>query len=75
MPVAAGAEDAAVPGHADERRETAPEPQRTLFSWEECMAEETAKPRDPRRTEAPTLSLFGWALEQEQWAALAGATR
>ena len=52
------------------------EPQRTLFSWAEFMAEETpeAEPRR-RRYEAPTLSLFEWALEQEQAGALARATR
>ena len=52
--------------------EDAPERQRTLFSWAEFMARETPEP-EPRRTrhEAPTLSLFEWALEREQEGALA----
>ena len=50
----------------------AQEPQRSLFSWAEFMAEEPEEPPKPRRRhEAPTLSLFEWALEQEQEGALA----
>ena len=44
--------------------------QRTLFSWAEFMAEGAVKPRGSR-DEAPTLSLFEWALERE----LVGAER
>ena len=50
-------------GHSDE----APEPQQTLFSWAEFMAEEPVKPKD--RTSKPqpaAASLFEWALEMEQ---------
>ncbi len=56
--------------------EDAPERQRTLFSWAEFMAGEPDEPpKRQRRDEAPTLSLFEWALEQEQEGALAGAAR
>ncbi len=57
--------------------DSAPEPQRTLFSWAEFMGGEQDEPPKPRRRdEAPTLSLFEWALEQEQQeGALAGAAR
>ncbi len=53
------------------------EPQRSLFSWAEFMADtlEELPPRGCRRDEAPTLSLFEWALEREQEGALAGAAR
>ena len=59
-------------------REEVPERQRTLFSWAEFMAgepEELAQPRGRRRDEAPTLSLFEWALELEREAELVGAER
>ncbi|MXW34930.1 MAG: hypothetical protein F4Z60_04935 [Chloroflexi bacterium] len=46
-------------------------PQRTLFSWAEFMAGEPEEPPRKRLDEAPTLSLFEWALEQEQEGALA----
>ena len=52
-----------VPASGDDGRER----QRTLFSWAEFMAGEPDEPPKPRRRdEAPTLSLFEWALEQEQ---------
>ena len=50
-------------GHSDE----APEPQRTLFSWAEFMAEEPVKPKGRSRKAQPaTLSMFEWALTLEQ---------
>ena len=50
-------------GHHDE----APEPQQTLFSWAEFMAEEPVKPRGRSRKPQPaTLSMFEWALTLEQ---------
>ncbi len=49
------------------------EPQRTLFSWAEFMAGEPDDPPRKRRDEAPTLSLFEWALEREQEGVLAEA--
>ncbi|MXW24863.1 MAG: SWF/SNF helicase family protein [Dehalococcoidia bacterium] len=62
----------AVASGADGHGEDAPEPQRTLFSWAEFMAGEPDEPpKRKRRDEAPTLSLFEWALEQEQEGALA----
>ncbi len=65
----------AVASEAEGRREDAGEPQRTLFSWAEFMAGEPEESSRKRRDEAPTLSLFEWALEQEQEGVLAGAAR
>ena len=48
-------------GHHDE----APDPQQSLFSWAEFMAEEPVKPRG-RKTQTPSLSLFEWAVEMER---------
>ena len=49
--------------HDDE----APEPQQSLFSWAEFMAEEPVKPKGRSRKAQPaTASLFEWALEMEQ---------
>ena len=51
-----------------------PERQRSLFSWAEFMArEQDERPKRQRRDEAPTLSLFEWALEQEGDGELVGA--
>ena len=61
-------------GHSDE----APEPQQTLFSWAEFMAEEPVKPKGRKRKAQPaTLSMFEWALtvEQEREEELVGAGR
>ncbi len=57
-------------GHHNE----APEPQQSLFSWAEFMAEEPVKPRG-RKTQAPSLSLFAWAVEQEREEEPVGAGR
>ena len=57
-------------GYGDE----APEPQQSLFSWAEFMAEEPVKPRG-RKTQAPSLSLFAWAVEQEREEEPVGAGR
>ena len=54
--------------------EDAPEPQQSLFSWAEFMAEEPVKPRG-RKTQAPSLSLFEWAVEQEREEEPVGAGR
>ena len=51
-----------------------PEPQQSLFSWAEFMAEEPVKPRG-RKTQAPSLSLFAWAVEQEREEEPVGAGR
>ena len=56
--------------HEDE----APEPQQSLFSWAEFMAEEPVKPKG-RKTQAPSLSLFEWAVEQEREEEPVGAGR
>ena len=48
--------------HSDE----APEPQQSLFSWAEFMAEEPVKPKGRGRKPQPAAaSLFEWALEME----------
>ncbi len=50
-------------GHYDE----AEEPQQSLFSWAEFMAEEPVKPKGRGRKPQPAAtSLFEWALEMEQ---------
>ena len=63
-PEPVAAEVVAVEAGADAGRDDAPEPQRTLFSWAEFMAEDQVEPRPRRRDEAPTLSLFEWALDR-----------
>ena len=48
-------------GHHDD-----PEPQQSLFSWAEFMAEEPVKPRGRKTKPQPaTLSMFEWALAAE----------
>ena len=48
-------------------RDESPEPQQTLFSWAEFMAEEPIKPKGRvRRPQPATASLFEWAVEQER---------
>ena len=49
-------------GYEDE----AEEGQQSLLSWAEFMAEEPLKPKRRRKAQAPALSLFKWALEQER---------
>ena len=50
-------------GHHEE----ASEPQRTLFSWAEFMAEEPVKPKGRSRKPQPaTASLFEWAVSVQQ---------
>ena len=50
-------------GHHDED----PEPQQSLFSWAEFMAEEPEKPkRKNGKSQPASLSMFEWAMEQER---------
>ena len=63
---------AKVGGDAEDRDNAAGEPQRTLFSRAKFMAEWLVEP-GRRPHEAPTLSLFEWALERERDAGLVGA--
>ena len=59
-------------GHQDDDSE----PQQTLFSWAEFMAEEPVKPKGRSRKPQPaTISMFEWALEQEREAEPVGAGR
>ena len=53
-----------------------PEPQQSLFSWAEFMAEEPVKTRGRGgKTQTPSLSLFAWAVEQEREGEPVGAGR
>ena len=65
---------AAVPANGNGHNDETQEPQRSLFSWAEFMAEEPVKPRG-RKTQAPSLSLFEWAVEQEREEEPVGAGR
>ena len=59
-------------GHHDEASES----QQSLFSWAEFMAEEPVKPKGRGgKTQAPSLSLFEWAVEQEREEEPVGAGR
>ena len=49
-------------GHHDD----AEEPQQTLFSWAEFMAEEPVKPKRRSKPQPASMSMFEWALELEQ---------
>ena len=67
-----------VNGNGNGHHEEAEEPQQTLFSWAEFMAEKPVKPK--RRGSKPqpaSMSMFEWAhsLEQEGEAELVGAGR
>ena len=67
-------------GHANGNghHEEATEPQQSLFSWAEFMAEEPVRPKGRKRKPQPTTtSLFEWAfsLEQEREADPVGAGR
>ena len=55
-------------GHAaNDHHDEAPEPQQSLFSWAEFMAEEPGKPkRRSSKAESATLSMFEWAMTLEQ---------
>ena len=73
-PEPVAAEGVTVGADADDRRDDAPERQRSLFSWAEFMAEEPAEPkRRSRRPEPASISLFEWALEREREAVPVGA--
>ena len=63
-------------GNGNGHHEDAPEPQQSLFSWAEFMAEEAVKPRGRGgKTQTPSLSLFEWAVEQEREEEPVGAGR
>ena len=59
---------AAIPANGNGRLDDeADEPQQSLFSWAEFMAEEPVKPKGRGgKTQAPSLSLFEWAVGQER---------
>ena len=58
-------------GHHDD----AEEPQQSLFSWTEFMAEPVKPKGRKSKAQAPSLSLFEWAVEQEREAEPVGAGR
>ena len=69
---------AAVPVNSNGDQDEAQEPQQSLFSWAEFMAEELVKPKGQGRKPQPAAtSLFEWAftLEKEREEDLAGAGR
>ena len=68
---------AAIPANGNGRLDDeADEPQQSLFSWAEFMAEEPVKPKGRGgKTRAPSLSLFEWAVEQEREEEPVGAGR
>ena len=68
---------AAIPANGNGRLDDeATEPQQSLFSWAEFMAEEPVKPKGRGgKTQAPSLSLFEWAVEQEREEEPVGAGR
>ena len=58
---------AEVPVNGNGRHDEDPEPQQSLFSWAEFMAEEPVKPKARSRKPQPaSTSLFEWALNAEQ---------
>ena len=68
-------EAVAVGAALDDHLDGAGEPQRTLFSWEEFMAERPEQPKRRSRGPSPaSISLFEWALEREREAELVGTT-
>ncbi len=67
-----------LPGQRERQRppRRSPEPQQSLFSWAEFMAEEPVKPKGRKRKPQPaTLSMFEWAMEQEREEEPVGAGR
>ena len=58
-------------GHHDEE----PEPQRSLFSWAEFMAEPVKPKRRNGKPQPASMSMFEWAMEQEREKETVGAGR
>ena len=58
-------------GHHDEE----PEPQRSLFSWAEFMAEPVKPKGRNGKTQPASMSMFEWAMEQEREQETVGAER
>ena len=66
----------AVGANVNRGLDDAPEPQQSLFSWAEFLAEEPAEPKRCGRRPAPaSVSLFEWALEREREAEPVGSGR
>ena len=58
---------APVPANGNGHHGEEPEPQQSLFSWAEFMAEEPARPkRRNGKAQPASLSMFEWAMTQEQ---------
>jgi len=60
-------------GNGKGHHEEADEPQQTLFSWAEFMAEPVKPKRKNGKPHPASMSMFEWALEQEK--ELVGARR
>ena len=59
--------NATVNGSGNGHHEEADEPQQSLFSWAEFMAEKPQKPKRRKRKSQPaTISMFEWALTSPQ---------
>ena len=56
---------ASAPSNWNKHQDEQDEPQRTLFSWAQFMAEEPVKPRG-RKPQPASLSMFEWAMSMEQ---------
>ena len=74
-PEPVAAEVVAVEAGADAGRDDAPEPQRTLFSWAEFLAEKPVEPTRRRRKRAGSLPLFELVLSLERDGELVGTGR
>ena len=66
-PNGSGNGHAPAPVNGNGQHDEVPEPQQSLFSWAEFMAEEPVKPKGrSRKVQPATASLFDWALTLEQ---------
>ncbi len=70
-----GNRHAPVPVNGNGHHEEADEPQQTLFSWAEFMAEPVKPKGRKSKPQAASLSMFEWALEREKEAEPVGAGR
>ena len=67
---------AAVTVNGNDRHDEADEPQQSLFSWAEFMAEGPVKPKGRGSKPQPaTLSMLEWAMTLERESELVGAGR
>ena len=60
---------------ANGHHEEAEEPQQSLFSWAEFMAEPVKPKRRSRKPQPASISMFEWAMELERESETVGAGR